>query len=58
MFIVVPNEIKERIDLAINRVLDGRSISDKEREEVFNKIVDTYDRTGKIPDFSLVEKTQ
>ncbi len=53
---IVPNFISDRINAAIDKVLDGRPIDPDERQSVFHLLLDYFDEHGTIPDFELKPK--
>jgi hypothetical protein len=54
--VVVPNQVRDAINKAIDEKLDGRPISAEEREDVYNALLAYFDDHGCIPDFDLRAK--
>lgn len=52
-FCIVPNELRDLINTAIDAELNGRPIEDEEREHVYQTLLRHYDECGAIPEFSL-----
>jgi hypothetical protein len=50
---IVPNEVRDAINAAIDKELNGRPIEAEEREHVFLRLLDLYDELGRIPVFTL-----
>ncbi len=54
--LLVPNFVRDAINAAINRELDGRPIADDERENLYRMLLSHYDEHGEIPEFSLTAR--
>ena len=52
-FVIVPNELRDQIHAAITKALEGRPVTDAERETLYQQLLAHYDEHGAIPDFSL-----
>lgn len=50
---IVPNYVRDALQAAIDKALDGRPIEADEREHVYCMILEYYSEHGVIPDFSL-----
>lgn len=55
--LIVPNELLDQIDNAIDRELAGRPIADDDRQYVQSALLAFYDEHGAIPEFTLGLRT-
>jgi hypothetical protein len=53
--VIVPNVLRDKINAAIDKELDGRPIEEAERQDVFDKLLAFWDEHGAIPDFKLTK---
>lgn len=56
MSVIVFNELRDAIQSAIDKALNGRPIADDERQGIYESLLGYYDEYGVIPDFSLEAK--
>lgn len=56
--VIVPNSLRDEIYARIDKVLDGRLISDSDREIIYSLILAYFDEHGVIPDFNLEKRLE
>ncbi len=54
--LIVPNHVRDAIEAAIDKELNGRPLEAAEREDIYHDLLRYYDEHGVIPDFSLTAK--
>lgn len=53
MFFIVPNDLRDAINAAIDKALAGRPCDGESREVIFAQLLGHYSQHGAIPDFDL-----
>lgn len=51
--VVVPNELSDAIHSKITEKLNGRPITDGDRQALYEQLLEYFDVHGRIPDFEL-----
>jgi hypothetical protein len=55
MILVVPNNLRDRINQKLDEAISGCPEAEKDRDDLFHQILDYFDKYGIIPDFTLSE---
>lgn len=56
--VIVPNQLRDAINAAIDKELAGRPCDPAERLEIYHALLSYFDRHGTIPEFTLREPTK
>jgi len=51
--VIVPNHVSEAIHKAIDKALDGRPVTQSDKEILYNQLLMYFDEHGTIPEFEL-----
>lgn len=56
--VIVPNDLRDKINAAIDQALDGRPCDDASREVIYGQLLEYFDDHGELPDFTLSPKAE
>lgn len=58
MLVVIPNDLRDRLNASIDTALAGRPCDEMSREYLYNWLLLYWDEHGTIPEFKLQETFQ
>jgi hypothetical protein len=53
MLVIVPSSLRDAINAALDKALDGRPCDADSREVLYDQLLCYFDEHGAIPDFTL-----
>jgi hypothetical protein len=56
MLVIVPNELRDAINENLDAAIRQKPEADKDREMMYDQLLNFYNEHGYVPDFSLEKK--